>query len=297
MARADRRRAAARSRMLAPEDRPPRQRSRSHRGHPLLHADPPAREVGVRVPRPLFRSASSVFNVGGGRTAAHRRAYPRQQRLHERQHLSLGRARAGAEEPEERASQRNLATALQEDGQTDEAIVALNATWSCSRRTRTRCASSPASTSGRATSSPRRHSSPSCARATTPSAPRSLAARPRQRRDDRAGPDRPGDRDPGQRGGQHAYSKAQPPSRAQSRPTRSSSCSRRRTRTSNWSSPRRRSRAGTRHRDRRISGFLELAPDDPSAAIVKQQIAQLKAAQARPRRVRLTPYREDNPIL
>ena len=28
--------------------------------------------------------------------------------------------------------------------------------------------------------------------------------------------------------------------------------------------------------------FLKLAPDDPSAAIVKQQIAQLKAAQAPP---------------
>ncbi len=28
--------------------------------------------------------------------------------------------------------------------------------------------------------------------------------------------------------------------------------------------------------------FLQLAPDDPSAGIVKQQIAQLKAAQASP---------------
>ena len=62
------------------------------------------------------------------------------------------------------------------------------AIWSSSRRTRTRCASSPASTSGRAASSPRRRRSPSCAPATPRSAARSArrstsARAPRSARD------------------------------------------------------------------------------------------------------------------
>ena len=80
-----------------------------------------------------------------------------------------------------------------------------------------------------------------------------------------------------------AYAKPRRRSRAQSRPTKSSSRSRRTIPTSSSSSPRRHSRAATTAKA--ISAyqtFLKLAPDDPSAAIVKQQIAQLKAAQASP---------------
>ena len=54
-------------------------------------------------------------------------------------------------------------------------------------------------------------------------------------------------------------------------------------RTSSSSSPRRRSRAATTVTAiASYQTFLKLAPDDPSAGIVKQQIAQLKAQQASP---------------
>ena len=71
--------------------------------------------------------------------------------------LSVSDAREQVEKnPKDAEAQRELATALQEDGSTDEAITAAEPVRRrCARRTRTRCASSPACTSrARARSQP-----------------------------------------------------------------------------------------------------------------------------------------------
>ena len=166
--------AAARSRMLRPP--PPRQRPRSHRGHPLLHPDPPAREVGVRVPRPLVPDRiRGLQRRRLGKRRRHRRASPgRRKRRRAATSPSRTRASRCRRHPQSAQAQRNLATALESRRRRPTRRSSRSrATSSSSRRTRTRCASSPASTSGRAASSPRRRRSPSCARATPPSAPRS----------------------------------------------------------------------------------------------------------------------------
>ena len=106
-------------------------------------------------------------------------------------------------------------------------------------------------------------------------------ARPRQRRHDRHRPDRQRDLDAGLAAGQRRRTgRRRRPTRARRPRTRSWWRSPHAIRTSSWSSRRPRSRAGTRpRRSPAYQRFLTLAPDDPSAPIVKQQIAQLKAAQ------------------
>ena len=181
---------------------PPRQRSRSHRGHPLLHPDPQSREVGVRVPRPLVphrvrdlqrrrlqgtaaASASCCGTAATGRagtspslTHASRCRRPRRARRHSG--TSRLRSRRTAR-PTRRSRHLTAYLALKPKDR------------------RTRCASSPAFTSGRAASSPRRRRLPSSdqlsRRLAASSARRSTSARaPRSRPD----PIDEGDRDPGQ---------------------------------------------------------------------------------------------------
>ena len=235
-----------------------------------------------------------------GKRRRHRRAPSRRRRRDEREHLRLRRARAGAEEPEERAGAaepRDRARDRRPDRRGDRRAHALPRAQAEGSGRAARARRPPPR--ARAASSPRRRRSPSCGPAIRPSARRSA------RRSTSAtaptigtGPDRRGDRDPGQPG-RSARPTPRPKrrSRARSRRTRGSSCSRRRIPTSSSSSPRRRSRAATTPTAiAAYQKFLKLAPDDPSAGIVKQQIAQLKARQAAPaRRVRLTALPETEP--
>ena len=63
-------------------------------------------------------------------------------------------------------------------------------------------------------------------------------------------------------------------------PTSGSSRSSRRTRTSSSSSPGRPAGRRRGDRDRRLREFLKLAPDDPSAGVVRQQLKQLRGTAA-----------------
>ena len=279
MSRADRRSARS-ARSHAHEAR---QRSRSARGDDVLHAAAPAREVDVRLPRARLRGRLRRLRDRRQPECVARRPHSRQQRLHERQPLGRRRARAAAEEPEERrrpsASSRPR---CRRTARPNEAITVLNSY--VTQRPKDEDAL-------------RELAGLYLARANALAQDAQIAqlrrqlshlrldvrrpARPRQRRHDRHRPDRRRDLDAGLAGGQRRRTgRRRPPTRARSPRTRSWWRSPHAIRTSSWSSRRPRSRAGTRpRRSRPTSGSSTLAPDDPSAPIVKQQIAQLKAAQ------------------
>ena len=198
--------------------------------------------------------------------------------------LSVGDAREQLQKnPKSAEAKRELATALQEDGQTDEAITVLNSVRRRSaRRTRTRSASSPASTSRRANALAQEAQIAQLRAsyltfgstfavpldlgngATLGTDPIDEAISTQASQEVSDGVREGADRLP-ERGGAR---------------TRSSRPSPRRDPNVQLELAQAAQQSGdTPKAIAAYERFLKLAPDDPSAPIVKQQIAQLKAAQ------------------
>ena len=231
----------------------------------------------------VFGVGFVVFGIGAAGSGASLGDLLREQGGANDNSISVSDAREKVQKnPKDAEAQRELATALQEDGQQDEAI---------DRAQRVR----RAAPEGRGRAARARRPVPHARQQAAQDGPGSAGARelshrrldlrrPARRRrgfhrdagSDRARRSRP-------RRTQQvtaASTAAQTAFQQAERPTSGWSRSPRTTRTCSSSSRRRRSRAGTtRRRSRRTSEFLKLAPDDPSAPIVKQQIKQLKAAQ------------------
>ena len=249
MARADRRRAAARRAHAA---------ARATRRDSDLAAiedtlfftrirEP--REVGVRVPRPRLPhrlrglqrrrlgnggGIGDLLRDGGNGTSGN---------------ISVSDAREQVQKnPKSAQAQRNLATALETDGQTDEAIVGTHgATSTLKPKDQDSLRELAGLHLGQGSKFARGGAGCPAARQLL-HVRRHLrrAARPRQGRHDRARPDRRGDRDPGQPDGQrglHQGPNGVPERGADVRAARRARAEG--SRTSSSSSPRRRSRAAT----------------------------------------------------
>ena len=229
-----------------------------------------------------FRSASWSSSRRLGKRRRHRRASPATAARHRRQHLSSDARAEAAEAPAERASTTGPRDRARGDRCDRRGDHGAERYIEHARRTEDALRELAGLYLARAaTPSPRRLRSRSCSRAIAPSARRS-PSRSTSATAPRSAPIRSTTRSrrrPQQRSARRTGRRT-PPTRARSPPTRSW-----------WRSPRRdpnvqlelaqaaQQSGNTPKAIAAYQRFLMLAPDDPSAPIVKQQIAQLKAAQ------------------
>ena len=197
--------------------------------------------------------------------------------------ISVSDAREAVEKsPKSAAAQRSLATALQEDGQTDEAIVVLNRYLDLRPKDKEALQELAGLHLSRANALAR-DAQEAQVRASylTFGSTFSVAARPRQGRDARPRPDRRGDLDSRRtRPSTTAYTAAQASyQKAEEAYDRLAVVAPRDPNVQLELAQAAQQSGDTAKAIAAYEQFLKLAPDDPTAPIVRQQIAQLKAAQ------------------